>query len=584
MARRKQISKQKSASSRSSATIFQELDSVAQLEEIETTEIEKRPKFDKNVRTDPEDVKFPFSLLYDFQDLLNNHLNFRKSVEIVVCLYFLQITYLHLKDDPATLLAIGFSVFGTTIAMHLTHRSLLKKHLENPEVYSKPELPEFNTIYAIMIPTLYLVMLDQTKTPFFQMNLALNNFSVKSMSSIPKILSSAVFYYMYNENETLEIVDFARVVWLYFSIQYVLSWWNERYEEEDTEPQSTLTYSEIHILSVLAVNLLCNFSVAVNETNIVLHIVRVLLLALIIAFAAAYPIYFVSQYFTGGLIYEIFSLTVVGVFCSSFYYATNYVFTRQVVNQEVISWLLGYIRSSEYRVQLLISWISVLAVAIPVLFFLTSLKWISLNNSRKIWHLLLAGALIYPALVKEPVFSAIAVSGSAFVFVVLEATRTTRLGYIGRLLHSILSHFQDEKDTKGPLNLSFIFLLIGVAVPILYSAAVDDLLSMRSFIGVITLGFSDSLASFVGGRFGKIKWKGGDRTLEGTMAHLVGTFGGFVIVDRFVLPGTGVNWENLFVLSLAAAILEGASTLNDNVLVPVMSLIMYEMLKKTFVS
>lgn len=582
MARRKQALKKESASSRSSAPIFQNFESVDELEEKKSTEVEKTPLFDESEEVHPEDVTFPFNVLYEFQDLMNIHLNFRKGVELLVCAYFLQITYLYLQDDLATLLAIGFSVFGTILAMYLTHRSLRKKHFESPEEVPYPRLPEFNTIYAFIIPILVLVLFCQTSSPFFQMNLALNNFCVKSMSPIPKILSSAVFYYMYNENDLLGIFDFARVVWLYFSIQWVLSYWNEHRENEGDDPSTTLTDSEIHIFSVFAVNLLCNFSVEVTDTNIVLHIVRALLLALIIAFAASYPVYCLVQYAPSGFVREIVSVAVMGVFSAVFYYATNFIFTRQVVDQEVISWLLDFITSSELRVQLVTYWVASLAVAIPVLFLLTSKKWISLNTSRKVWHLMLAGAIAYPALVKEPVLCAIALSGSVFVFVVLEAIRCTRLGFIGRFLYSLLSHFQDEKDTKGPLNLSYIFLLVGMAGPILYGAAVDDLVSLRSYIGVITLGFSDTLASLIGGNFGKLKWKGGNRTLEGTIAHVITTFAGFVLVDHYFLPGTKVNWENMFVVSLAGGVLEGAATLNDNFLVPVMSLIMYEMLDKAF--
>lgn len=579
MARRKQASEAKTASHRSTASIFHNIESHEKLEENDPEEVQEQQV---EASDDVEEAKFPFSLLYEFQDLLNLHLNFRKGVELLTCLYFLQITYLYLKDDIATLLAIGFSVFGSLLAMYLTHRSLCKKHVENPEKFAYPKLPEFNTIYAFIIPILFMVLLGETTSPYFQMNLALNTFCVRSMSPIPKILSSAVFYYMYNENEMLDFFEFARVVWLYFCIQWVLSWWNEHRENESDAPLTTLTESEIHIFSVFAVNLLCNFNVEVTDTNIVLHIVRTLLLALIIAFAVSYPVYYLLQYVPSGFVAEFVSVAVMGVFSAAFYYATNFVFTRQVVDQEVISWLLDFINSSELRVQLLTYWVAALAVAIPVLFVFTSKKLISLNSGRKLWHLMLAGAIAYPALVDEPVFTAIAVSGSVFVFVVLEAVRCTRLGFLGRFLSSLLTHFQDEKDTKGPLNLSYIFLLVGVACPIVYGAAVGDIVSIRSYIGVITLGLSDTMASFIGGHFGKYNWKGGNRTLEGTIAHSVATFSSFVLVERFLLPGTEVNWENLFVVTLAGSVLEGAATLNDNFLVPVMSLIMYEMLKKTF--
>ncbi|KAF7580331.1 putative integral membrane protein [Clavispora lusitaniae] len=584
MARRKQVNKNESASSRSTAAIFQNIENAEQLEETTSPRTTKHEELSQAPEPETqEEVKFPLSVLYEFQDFLNLHMNFRKGVEVLTCLYYCQISYLYLEKDFAAVSAIGFNILGALLAMYLSHRSLVKKYNADPENTVYPALPEFNTIYAFLIPISFSILLGDTTSPFFQMNLALNNFCVKSLHPVAKVLSSFVFYYMYNENETLELFEFVRAVWLYFSLEMALTTWNEhREDDEDDTVKTTLSATEIHIICVFIVNLLCNFHVELNDTTIVLYIIRALMISLIVAFGISYPLYYGTRYLSGGALFELASFGVIGAFAASFYYTMNYLFRTQTIDVEVISWLINYITSSEMRVKLLASWVLLLVIAIPVMFLMSSKKVISLNLSRKAWHFMLTGAISYPAMTQEPVFVAIAVSGSVFVFIAIEAVRCTRLTFLGKFLHSQLAHFQDEKDTKGPLNLSYIFLLIGVAIPIVYGALIEDLVSLRSYIGVVALGLSDSMASIVGSKFGKQKWKGGNRTLEGTLTYLVVFLASYGVIDSFILQKEGTNWENIFIVALSGAVLEGAATLNDNVLIPCMCLIMYELLNATF--
>lgn len=588
MARRKDARKPDTAVSRSTAAIFQNIDDPSKFDKEEPQPVEPVEHFEEQDDS-PDDYKFPLNLIFELQDFLNARLDFCRGVELLVALYLGQVFYLYMteRDDMAGLSAAGFSVLGGVLAMYLSHRSLRKKYEADPENILYPELPDFNTLYAFMIPILLTVLLGGTKLAFFQLNLAINNFCIHSLHTVAKIVSAFAFYYMYNENETVQVIEFVQVVWIYFTVEWALTYWNEQTEEKDddtVEVHRTLTGTEIHLICVLVVNLLANFHLELSELTIPLFIVRQLLVAFAAASGTVFPFVYGISFIANTLVKNLASLVVSVVFCGVFYYVTNYLFNMQVYDVEVVSWLYNYILLSELRVHLLGAWLLALLVSVPTIFVLSVYNKISLNIRRKSWHFLLFASLAYPALILEPVFTSIAVFGSVFVFIVVEMVRASRFSFVGELLDNQLKYFQDEKDTKGPLSLSYIFLLVGVAIPIAYGVVVDDVVSIRSYIGLVTLGLSDSSASIVGRNFGKIKWKGGHRTLEGTITYIVVTFASFVLIDNYLLPEESrvAKWENTFIVAILSGAIEGAATLNDNILVPSVSLIAYELLNGVF--
>lgn len=593
MARRKDATatkQPKTASSRSLAAIFNEK-SVEELTASPIIEATKTPvsaeaEEDKSV----EEAKYPLKLIYEFQDLLNNHMTVLKAVQAMVCLFLCQIFYIYFHDQSGgmdVVYAVGFNVLSAIVAMYLSHRSLLKKHEASPETVPRPELPSFNSLYAFFIPYSFVLLLSDPVDPFFQVNLSLTNFSLKNLHPIAKVLSAFVYNYMFGDTETLDVIQFAQVVWIYFIVDYALNHWNEKIETDDEDNITvyrTMDKTEIHIVAIFMVNLLANFKAPVSATNIPLVVVRILSIALVGALAISTPLYYGYSLLQKGVARSGVALTVVSVFAGTFYYLTNYLFQLFVVKQEVLNWLIDYILESKLRVLLLQGWVLALAGIIPVVFFLASQDVISLNNRRKVWHFALVGALAYPALVAEPTFSALAVLGSVFVFIVLEFLRCTRITFLGDVLNSLLHLFQDEKDLQGPLSLSYIFLLVGVAIPIGYGIVVDDVVSIRSYLGLVALGLGDSFASIIGKRFGKNKWKGQSRTIEGTITYIVVTFVSFVFIDFYLLPeGSRVkNWENVFIVSLVGGAIEGSASMNDNLLIPCITLISYELLNRVF--
>lgn len=585
MARRKDPKKaQKSASARTTASVFQNYSEETNPEPI--SQPTEKPAPQREVLTDdPSQYNFPWNVIYEFQDFLNLYMDFCKAAQIMTVLYIGQIFYVHSTkmNDFNTLSSVGFSMLGAILALWLNHRSMLNKHKEQPERFKEPVLPDFNTMYAFVIPTLLFVLLGDVKSPFFQVNLALNNFAIKNLHVVAKMLSSFVFYYIYNDSESVDVLSFLRVIFTYFAFEYILDNWNELSDELETSVKlTTMLPAEIHMICVLMVNLLYNFDVRTMPFALVLF--RELLMALIVASFVSYQLYWVYLRMQQNALRKTLAVLIAVVFCAVFYFAMDMLFKRELHDQNPVLWLVFYILQSEERLHLIGYWIVCLLVAIPIIFGMAYNNYISLNIRRKVWHFMLVICLGYPAFVTQPEFTAIALLGSLVVFMVIEMIRCTRITFLGEFLYTELRFFQDEKDLKGPLNLSYIFLLAGVAGPLAYGYVLGDVVNLRSYIGLVTLGLGDSLASIVGKKFGKIKWKGALRTLEGTITFMVVTFASFVVIDFYLLPEENrvKNWENTFIVAMVAGILEGSATLNDNILIPCMVTLTYDLLNRTF--
>lgn len=582
MARRKEAPKEKLASAKTTASVFQNYDAVPETPAPSKEEAEHPRMMEHD---DPSQYNFPWNVIYEFQDFLNLYLDFCKGAQFMTCLYIGQITYVYLNkiDDHKTLSAVGFNLLGAVLAMWLNHRSMLKKHNEDPDRFKAPVLPDFNTLYALVIPILLFVLLGDTSSPFFQVNLALNNFAIKNLMIVAKVLSAFVFYYIYNDSNTVEMFFFLRVVVSYFSLEYVLDSWNELSQEDETSIKlTTMLPSEIHMICLFLVNLMYNFDT--EKLPLPLALFRELVIALMAATFVSYQLYWVYLRMAQNALRKGLAILIAVVFAAVFYYTMDFLFTKEINEKNPVLWLFDYIWESESRLHLLIFWAGSLLGAIPVIFGLAYTNKINLNLRRKVWHFMLVVCLAYPAFTQQPELTAIALLGSLVIFVVIEMIRCTRITFLGEFLFTELRFFQDDKDLKGPLNLSYIFLLAGVAGPLAYGYVLDDYVNLRSYIGLVTLGLGDSLASIVGKRFGKIKWKGALRTLEGTITFMVVTFASFVVIDYYILPEDKrvQNWENTFIIAMVAAILEGSATLNDNVLIPCMATLTYDLLNRTF--
>jgi dolichol kinase len=295
------------------------------------------------------------------------------------------------------------------------------------------------------------------------------------------------------------------------------------------------------------------------------------------------------------------------------------------------AWIVNFLlKDNCYRLCLAMCWIGL------VLFFTYSAQLLATHSStpkfvnRKIFHLLMV-MIISPGLFIQDLFSfTILAQGVALsAFLILETFRVCVLlpySFGDDAISSYYSLFLDKGESKRLWISSNISLLIGCSFPAFLWAhwfdlpqctysmpdsttalypcgfgvsgngviSEDRLRLLKSLrpllphLGWITVGVGDSAAALVGSRFGKHKWRGTSRTVEGSCAMFIS----MLSVSLCVLSIAGGNdwplpsasyiehldfktiWPLLVTLALTS-LCEAFATENDNLVLPLFSVILY---------
>ncbi|KAI8981400.1 hypothetical protein BDB01DRAFT_793921 [Pilobolus umbonatus] len=198
----------------------------------------------------------------------------------------------------------------------------------------------------------------------------------------------------------------------------------------------------------------------------------------------------------------------------------------------------------------------------------------TLNKKRKMFHAL-AVVMFVPGVLFELQFLQLAFCVALAAFIYLEYLRYFAVWPWGKSLHVFLIEFIDNRDL-GPVILSHIYLLLGCAGPVwLGSSNV-----MANLCGILSLGFGDAAASLVGKKYGKYRWWGTKKTVEGTLAFIVAVLASsFVIVycaafigvdeaSRFISSAGRSEWLNYTFIITLTGLLEAFSRQNDNIVIP----------------
>ncbi|BGP14302.1 dolichol kinase [Rhodosporidiobolus nylandii] len=185
----------------------------------------------------------------------------------------------------------------------------------------------------------------------------------------------------------------------------------------------------------------------------------------------------------------------------------------------------------------------------------------SLNMRRKFFHAL-AVLMFVPGIAVDPAFTSVSFSLAFTLFTFAEYARFFAVYPIGAPLHIFFSEFVDQKDA-GPVILSHFYLLTGCAGGLWLEGS-----GINRFTGVLVLGVGDSMASIVGKLFGRTRWPGTPKTVEGTGAFILSVvlcawfFRLIGIVEPFSLT-------RYFFATTLAALLEASSAQNDNLVIPI---------------
>lgn len=141
---------------------------------------------------------------------------------------------------------------------------------------------------------------------------------------------------------------------------------------------------------------------------------------------------------------------------------------------------------------------------------------------RKSFHLVIVAVFLVGILYQRLVLYL--GSGVALcLLLLLEAVRIAKVDNVSEILNDTVKSFVDAQDS-GIVALTPIYLLVGSAAPLFLSPVAlrgdkEALLPLLS--GVLSVGVGDSFAGFVGSLYGRHRWHGSKKSVEGTVANAV---------------------------------------------------------------
>lgn len=206
-------------------------------------------------------------------------------------------------------------------------------------------------------------------------------------------------------------------------------------------------------------------------------------------------------------------------------------------------------------------------------------RQISANTTtRKMFHIVMV--LVYlPGLWSQCTLLYLASGLMLGLLLMLEIARVIQLKPIHPSLDMAVRCFLDEKDA-GLVALTPIYLLIGCSLPMWLHPLPCDLTDsaglnlLKLLAGVLSVGIGDTTASICGYLAGKHKWPGTAKSVEGTIASVVGQAGVVFLLYRLSF----IHLNTLRAATAGAAIIinalvEAKTDQVDNLVLPLVTYI-----------
>nr|CAG4637274.1 EOG090X0BFL [Ceriodaphnia reticulata] len=248
-----------------------------------------------------------------------------------------------------------------------------------------------------------------------------------------------------------------------------------------------------------------------------------------------------------------------------------------VLKKNPITWFIfDFVFLNTTRVLLIGYWLACTIFALLIVSYFGSANFsIKLTILRKYFHGVVI-AIYLPGIFfdVELLFAASVIVFSAFLL--LESVRLYDLECVGNILNKNMMGFLDEKD-QGTLILTHIYLLVGCSLPIWIfplsttTNARDNLLLCS---GIVSLGVGDTAASIGGTLWGKTKFPGSSKSVEGTLCSMLAEICFMLILFYSGMFGVSsrLPWFSFLVSSVVTSLVEARTTQVDNLVLP---LVMY---------
>lgn len=426
----------------------------------------------------------------------------------------------------------------------------------------KPQLLDFNYIYSVFFPMAICLVKAPNKVVLISCCVV----QIGYMNILVRGLISYVILFQFGDSQNFT----GKTLLLPIASCFFYEMINQFVGDE-------IEVSEKSFLSVILTA--GSFLINHYESNITLFIMRNLYLSFIIGMILSSPILELYKSQTERTLKYTWLLGIYLLFFSAGLIVSDKLLLPSL-GKFHLNWLIDFISTSNTRKSIFQYWLISSSVLIPGILIIFSKVNMSLSLKRKVWHFVIFALLVKPMIV-EPELVSVALFGVLGILIIVEMVRANELPPFGGTVRKMFANFQDSKDNQGKFILSYIYLVVGIALP-LWTNNVDSL-KESSYIGLLTLGLGDSIASMVGSKFGHYHWPETNKTLEGSAAMVAGMMGGYVLLD-YLFQACSVQdkivvltWTNRFVCAVLCALFEGIVDVNDNLFLPVFGYLVEEL-------
>lgn len=507
------------------------------------------------------------SVMEYYLDCMEDGVNAPMVIQIVIMAFFANLMLVYANNlqeaspdddtvmDPfyCALIILGSSAFQLVGTLWVGYQQYFGRSEGAREGMAKPTLPAFDYIYCVFIPVIVCLLAFPEKI---------------------SLVGSCVGQFSYLHPYVRLVSSY--VIMLQLPVQPIPDNFQTRsgplvflgsYTALTKFMGESLSMTERNLLSHLVVAL-TNFVEPEAEISII--ILQKLFLSYGVALGLAALLSVPYNAAEGSVKTGLLALIYVVFFGSGTYLADR--FLSPVLGKAPWQWIVDYIEADPSLVSVFTKWAVTFTILVPLV-LLVSTKIPGMFR-RKIWHFAIFGALC-TTIYDYPQLTSIALVGLFGLFCMIEIVRANDLPPAGRFLRQTMAPFEDSKDHRGKYVLSYIYLVLGIALPLWLNNASGK---GSSVVGLVILGLGDSLASIVGRTIGKLYWPSTKKTMEGSFAFFLAT--AIALYKYQSIGENSFNNYSIIISSMLAAILEANITMNDNVVIPLFGYIGLEAISR----
>lgn len=187
--------------------------------------------------------------------------------------------------------------------------------------------------------------------------------------------------------------------------------------------------------------------------------------------------------------------------------------------------------------------------------------------TRKYFHFLVVVVFTSGVMVNRSLLYLASIVGLS-VMILLEHMRFAKIQPVANVISAAFKTFQDKND-RGDLILTNIYLLVGVSLPLWLTPDLEKADPLLLLSGVLSIGIGDSFASIFGSKFGRTIIPQTQKSVEGMMAS--------ILAQLVFVKALNMELNLVLVLGICVvSIVETLTTQVDNLVLP---FVMYIVLK-----